>query len=97
MENALVLIIDDEPEIVEILEAYLGREGFRTVSANDGNIGLAHYRRLRPDLVILDVKMSGLDGYEVLASIRRQAETPSHHGDSSCRRPGQIAWVKDRR
>lgn len=76
MENALVLIVEDEPEIVEILEAYLGREGFRTVSAADGNTGLSHHQRLKPDLVILDVKIPGLDGYEVLAAIRRYAETP---------------------
>ncbi|RUY27359.1 response regulator transcription factor [Mesorhizobium sp. M7A.F.Ca.US.001.04.1.1] len=76
MENALVLIVEDEPEIVEILEAYLVREGFRTVSAADGNTALSHHQRLKPDLVILDVKLPGLDGYEVLASIRRHADTP---------------------
>lgn len=48
MENALVLIVEDEPEIVDILETYFGREGFRTVSANDGPTGLAHHLRLRP-------------------------------------------------
>lgn len=76
MDNALVLIIEDEPEIAEILEAYFIREGFRTISAGDGVIGLAHHATLKPDLVILDVKLPGQDGYEVLAAIRRRGETP---------------------
>ncbi|KGF69425.1 chemotaxis protein CheY [Hoeflea sp. BAL378] len=76
MDNALILIIEDEPEIVDILETYFQREAFRTVSANDGTIGLAHHRRLKPDLVILDVKLPGQDGYEVLAAIRRHGDTP---------------------
>lgn len=76
MDNALVLIVEDEPEIVEILEIYFRREGFRTVSANDGTTGLAHHQRLKPDIVILDVKMPGKDGFEVLAALRRRGETP---------------------
>lgn len=76
MENALILIVEDEPEIAEILEAYFVREGFRTVSAGDGPTGLAHHLRLKPDLVILDVKLPGLDGYEVLATVRRRGDTP---------------------
>jgi two-component system response regulator AdeR len=76
MENALILIIEDEPEIVEILEVYFGREGFRTVSASDGTIGLGHHQRLKPDLIVLDVKLPGQDGYEVLAAVRRRGDTP---------------------
>lgn len=76
MDNALILIVEDEPEIAEILETYFGREGFRTISAGDGAIGLSHHQRLRPDLVILDVKLPGQDGYEVLAAIRRRGDTP---------------------
>ncbi|MET3614250.1 two-component system response regulator AdeR [Rhizobium aquaticum] len=76
MDNALVLIIEDEPEIAEILETYFIREGFRTISAADGVIGLAHHATLKPDLVILDVKLPGQDGYEVLAAIRRRGDTP---------------------
>ena len=76
MDNALILIIEDEPEIVEILETYFIREGFRTISAANGAIGLAHHQRLKPDLVVLDVKLPGQDGYEVLAAIRRTSDTP---------------------
>lgn len=76
MTNALILIIEDEPEIAEILESYFAREGFRVICAGDGPMGLAHHQRLRPDLVVLDIKLPGLDGYEVLAAIRRRGETP---------------------
>ncbi|MBA8879303.1 response regulator [Phyllobacterium myrsinacearum] len=76
MENALVLIIEDEPEIAEILEVYFDREGFRTISASDGTIGLTHHQRLKPDLIVLDVKLPGQDGYEILAAIRRRGDTP---------------------
>ncbi|MCM5558411.1 response regulator [Pleomorphomonas sp. JP5] len=76
MNNALILIIEDEPEIAEIIETYFAREGFRVITAGDGPIGLAHHQRLRPDLVVLDIKLPGLDGYEVLAAIRRRGDTP---------------------
>jgi two-component system response regulator AdeR len=76
MDNALILIVEDEPEIAEILDAYLGREGFRTVRAADGVTGLLHHRMLRPDLVVLDVKLPKADGFEVLAEIRRRGDTP---------------------
>ncbi|WP_339775934.1 response regulator [uncultured Thalassospira sp.] len=76
INNALILIIEDEPEIAEIIGTYLSREGFRVITAGDGTVGLAHHLRLRPDLVILDIKLPGRDGYEVLAAIRRRGDTP---------------------
>ena len=76
MNNALILIVEDEPEIAEIIETYLSREGFRVVTAGDGTVGLSHHLRLRPDLVVLDIKLPGQDGYEVLAAIRRRGDTP---------------------
>ncbi|WP_312164279.1 response regulator [Phenylobacterium sp.] len=76
MDNALILIVEDEPEIAEILDAYLGRDGFRTVRAGDGVTALQHHRMLRPDLVVLDVKLPKADGFEVLAEIRRRGDTP---------------------
>ncbi|ULB11288.1 hypothetical protein ORIO_15485 [Cereibacter azotoformans] len=48
MTNALILIVEDEPEIAEILETYFAREGFRVICAGDGPTGLAHHQRLRP-------------------------------------------------
>tara|TARA_R110002012_G_scaffold60848_2_gene159402 strand:- start:2417 stop:2788 length:372 start_codon:yes stop_codon:yes gene_type:complete len=51
-------------------------EGFRVVTAGDGIVGLGHHQRLRPDLVVLDIKLSRQDRYEVLAAIRRVFGTP---------------------
>lgn len=76
MSDALVLIIEDDPEIQAILDAYFQRDGFRTVTTADPRLGLSHHQRLRPDLVVLDVKLPGMDGFEVLAAIRRAGETP---------------------
>ena len=76
MNDALILIVEDEPDIAEIIETYLAREGFRTIRASDGTIGLAHHQRLKPDLVLLDIKLPGQDGYDVLAAIRRRGDTP---------------------
>ena len=76
MTDALILIVEDEPEVAEILEAYFVREGFRVICARDGTTGLAHHQTLRPDLVVLDIKLPGKDGYDVLAAIRRPSDTP---------------------
>lgn len=76
MNNALILIIEDEPEIAEIIGTYMAREGFRVITAGDGTVGLAHHLRLRPNLVVLDIKLPGQDGYEVLAATRRRGDTP---------------------
>lgn len=76
MTSDLVLIIEDDPEIVRILQAYFERDDFRTIAATDPTVGLGHHQRLKPDLVVLDVKMPKMDGYEVLAAIRRLGDTP---------------------
>ncbi|WCJ65043.1 response regulator [Agrobacterium tumefaciens] len=76
MNNALILIVEDDPEISDIIETYFAREGFRVVTAGDGTVGLGHHQRLRPDLVVLDIKLPRQDGYEVLAAIRRVSDTP---------------------
>lgn len=74
--TALVLIAEDEPEIAEILDAYLAREGFRTAVAADGRVALDLHAALKPDLVLLDVGMPKLDGWSVLGELRRRGETP---------------------
>ena len=76
MTNQFILIIEDDIEIVRILQAYFERDGFRTVAATDPLTGLAHHQRLKPDLVVLDVKMPRMDGYETLAALRRTDDTP---------------------
>lgn len=76
MDGALILIVEDEPEIAKILDAYFVRDGFRTITAADGEIALQHHLRLAPDLVVLDVKLPKVDGFAVLAELRRRGGTP---------------------
>lgn len=76
MNNQLILIIEDDVEIVRILQAYFERDGYRTVTATDPHIGLSHHQRLKPDLVVLDVKMPKMDGFETLAALRSTDDTP---------------------
>lgn len=76
MTNQLILIIEDDIEIVRILQAYFERDGYRTVTATDPLIGLSHHQRLKPDLVVLDVKMPRMDGFETLAALRSIDHTP---------------------
>jgi two-component system response regulator AdeR len=75
--GALVLVVEDEPRIAEVLEAYLRRDGFGTARAGDGPAALRLHERIRPDLVLLDVMLPGLDGFEVLRRLRADAARPS--------------------
>jgi DNA-binding response OmpR family regulator len=70
MTKPRVLIVDDEPHIVLSLEFLLQRAGYETVSAADGEAGLAMVRQQRPDLVLLDVMMPKRNGYEVCQAIK---------------------------
>ncbi|TCG04440.1 DNA-binding response regulator [Paraburkholderia steynii] len=74
--QSLVLVAEDEPEIAEILTAYLARGGYRSVHAVDGRKALELHLSLRPDLVLLDVQMPEVDGWQVLAEIRHRGTTP---------------------
>ncbi|MGY2163087.1 response regulator transcription factor [Pseudomonas tolaasii] len=73
---ALVLIAEDEPEIADILIAYLKRSGFRTAHAPDGRRALDMHLALKPDLLLLDVLMPHVDGWQVLAEVRHRGTTP---------------------
>jgi two-component system alkaline phosphatase synthesis response regulator PhoP len=69
-----ILIIDDEENIRNLVNAYLTTEGYSLYAAADGPQGLALFRRYHPDLVILDIMLPGMDGLEVLQHIRRESE-----------------------
>jgi two-component system, OmpR family, response regulator AdeR len=71
-----VLVVEDEPDIADLLEAYLRREQFRTERASDGSSAVRLHRAIRPDLVLLDVNLPEFDGFEVLRKIRETAPTP---------------------
>ena len=67
-----VLVIDDDPDFRDLVTRFLGKEGFRVVSASDGDEGLMRARQLRPDLITLDVLMPGLDGWSLLAALKAE-------------------------
>jgi len=70
MTSELILIVDDQPSIVELVRMYLERENFRVVEAGDGESALESARRLNPALIILDVMLPKLDGFEVCRRLR---------------------------
>jgi two-component system response regulator AdeR len=74
--SALILIAEDEPQIARILAGYLERDGYRTAFALDGQEALQQHLALAPDLLLLDVQMPRVDGWGVLAEVRRRGETP---------------------
>jgi DNA-binding response OmpR family regulator len=71
-----VLIIEDEPELVKVLRSYLESASYTVLSARRGDTGLSTWEHKRPDLVILDLNLPGIDGLEVARQIRRKADTP---------------------
>jgi two-component system alkaline phosphatase synthesis response regulator PhoP len=68
-----ILVVDDEQSIVDLVTAYLRQEGFEVHTAMDGPAGLKAARALKPDLVVLDVMLPGMDGIEVLTRLRRES------------------------
>ncbi len=74
MSNAKILVIDDEPSIVNLVTAYLKPEGYEVYTATDGASGLKAARAFKPDLVILDIMLPGMDGLELLSRLRRESE-----------------------
>jgi len=69
-----VLVVDDQPHIVRLIQVNLEKEGFQVTTAADGVEGLQKVREIRPDLVILDVIMPRKDGFEVLRDIKSDPE-----------------------
>ena len=76
MANEKILVVDDDPNICELLRLYLTKEGFAVTVANDGEDALAKYGQTRPDMVLLDVMMPRLDGWETCRRIRKLGDTP---------------------
>lgn len=71
-----ILVVDDEPRMVRFVQMNLDLEGYLTLEANGGYQALEKVRELQPDLVILDVEMPGMDGFETLGRIRELSEVP---------------------
>lgn len=75
MSKDVILVVDDEPSILKLLAMYLEREGFSIEKAEDGLAAIETYTRARPILVILDLMLPGMDGYEVCRAIRARDDT----------------------
>ena len=71
-----VLVVDDEKKIVRLVSDYLQAAGFRVVTAHDGKMAMAQFRYERPDLIVLDLNMPGMDGIDVARAIRQERNTP---------------------
>jgi two-component system alkaline phosphatase synthesis response regulator PhoP len=71
-----VLVIDDEPKIADLCRDYLAAAGYRVLTAGDGTVGLGLARRERPDLVVLDLMLPGMDGLDVCRALRRDGNVP---------------------
>ena len=71
-----VLVVEDDRNIAELLQMYLEKEGYAVTTAFDGGQGLAKFRAIKPDLVLLDVMMPVMDGWGVCKAIRAESQTP---------------------
>jgi DNA-binding response OmpR family regulator len=73
---ATILVVDDEPRIVQLVRDYLEHGGFTVLVASDGQAALRTARTGRPDLIVLDLGLPGLDGLDVTRALRREGEVP---------------------
>ena len=71
-----ILVVDDDPNIRQLEQLYLEKENFVVRTAEDGNRALEEFRRLPPDLILLDVMLPGTDGYQVLKAVRKSGNIP---------------------
>jgi DNA-binding response OmpR family regulator len=74
--SSSILVADDEDSIVQLAKLYLSKEGYRVHAARDGQEALEVARRLKPDLIVLDLMMPRLDGWEVCRRLRKESNVP---------------------
>ena len=75
-DDLTILVVDDEPNILEVVSAYLRRELYHVVTATDGEAALKQFAESSPDLIVLDVMLPRLDGLEVCRRVRATSNTP---------------------
>src|SRR5258707_13195117 len=75
MKKAHILVVDDEPDLVDLIEHHLRREQYEVAKASDGETALAEARRRVPDLIVLDLMLPGMDGLEVCRRLRADPRT----------------------
>ena len=71
-----VLIIEDDPDTVRLVELYLARDGHKVLAATDGLEGLRLAREAKPDLIVLDLMLPGMDGMEICRTLREESMVP---------------------
>lgn len=71
-----LLLVDDEKSIIELERLYLDKEGYKTHVAYDGKTALEKFRALKPDLIVLDLMLPGMDGWQVCRHIRQESDVP---------------------
>src|SRR5436309_10225965 len=71
-----ILVVDDEKHIIELTRLYLTREGYEVEGVGDGAQAMARFGQLKPDLVILDIMLPGMDGLTICKEIRKQSQVP---------------------
>lgn len=76
MSKQKVLIVDDDPHIAELISLYLTRECYETALAATGPEALSQWKSFQPDLILLDIMLPGMDGYQVCQEIRRESDVP---------------------
>ena len=89
-----VLVVEDDKNICELLQMYLEKEGYAVTIASDGGEGLAKFRAQKPDLVLLDVMMPVMNGWEVCKAIRAESTTPIIMLTAKAETDDQVAGLK---
>lgn len=71
-----VLIVDDDKNICDLLRVYLEKEGYSTIISNEGNEAMVKFNSLNPDIVLLDIMLPGMGGWQICKEIRKASDTP---------------------
>lgn len=76
MAGKKILVVDDDAKIVELVKLYLTRDGYGVITASDGNEALRLARETRPDLIVLDIMLPGINGLEICRALRNESSVP---------------------
>jgi DNA-binding response OmpR family regulator len=74
-KTAKVLVVDDEPEITEVIEAFLESSGYQVLTENSPVVVVERVKEYQPDIILLDIMMTGMDGYQICEELKREEDT----------------------